>query len=45
MAAVLKARLPRYMVPNYIEQIEEMPLTPNGKQNRVALKQRYENRN
>ena len=45
MAAVLKARLPRYMVPNYIEQIEEMPLTPNGKQNRVVLKQRYENRN
>lgn len=43
MVVALKARLPRYMVPNYIEQIEKMPLTPNGKLDRVFLKQQYEN--
>ena len=44
MAAALKEHLPRYMVPNFIEQIKEMPFTPNGKLDRVSLKQRYENR-
>lgn len=33
----LLARLPAYMVPSYIMQIEAMPLTPNGKLNREAL--------
>jgi len=42
MASALKERLPRYMIPNHIEQLEAMPLTPNGKLNRVYLKELYE---
>lgn len=41
MAFSLKQMLPRYMVPNYIEALEQMPLTPNGKMDRVFLKERY----
>lgn len=37
----LKDRLPRYMIPNRIKQLNAMPLTPNGKMNRVLLKQQY----
>lgn len=40
----LKKRLPRYMLPNYIEKLTEMPLTPNGKIDRVGLSKQYENR-
>ena len=42
MAAYIKEKLPRYMVPNVIKQLEQMPLTPNGKINRNLLKQQYE---
>lgn len=42
MAARLKKCLPRYMMPNWIEPLEQMPLTPNGKVDRVFLKRRYE---
>lgn len=35
----LKKTLPRYMLPNYIEALESMPLTANGKIDRVNLKQ------
>ena len=38
---VLIEKLPRYMIPNYVEKLEEMPLTPNGKINRVFLKEKY----
>lgn len=38
----IKDTLPRYMVPNRVRRLEQMPLTPNGKQNRVLLKQEYE---
>lgn len=38
----IKASLPRYMVPNRVRRLETMPLTPNGKLNRVLLKQEYE---
>jgi acyl-CoA synthetase (AMP-forming)/AMP-acid ligase II len=40
-AAFLKEKLPRYMIPNVIEVLEQMPLTPNGKINRVLLKEKY----
>lgn len=33
----LKRRLPNYMVPTYLTQISEMPMTPNGKIARNAL--------
>ncbi|WP_342551278.1 amino acid adenylation domain-containing protein [Paenibacillus sp. FSL R7-0652] len=31
------ARLPRYMVPTFITQLDSLPLTPNGKLNKRAL--------
>jgi D-alanine--poly(phosphoribitol) ligase subunit 1 len=39
IAATLKKRLPRYMIPNYIEALENMPLTANGKIDRVFLRE------
>jgi len=33
----LKRHLPDYMIPNRIERIDEMPLTPSGKADRKAL--------
>lgn len=36
----LKDKLPRYMLPNYLEALSEMPLTPNGKIDRVLLKEK-----
>ncbi len=41
VASFLKQKLPRYMVPNVIENLVSMPLTPNGKINRVLLKENY----
>ena len=41
LVAQLKGKLPRYMIPNYVEQLEELPFTANGKINRVALKEQY----
>lgn len=37
----LKEKVPRYMVPNIVLQLEQMPLLPNGKKNRSALEQMY----
>ena len=42
MAVYIKEKLPRYMVPNVIRQLEAMPLTPNGKIDRNLLKKWYE---
>jgi acyl-CoA synthetase (AMP-forming)/AMP-acid ligase II len=44
VAGYLKEKLPRYMIPNVIEALEEMPLTSNGKINRVLLKEKYSNK-
>ena len=41
LTKTLREKLPRYMIPNYVEKLEEMPLTPNGKINRVFLKEKY----
>ena len=37
-------KLPRYMVPNLVEKLDVMPLTSNGKINRLTLKEMYANR-
>ena len=42
VAAALKDRLPRYMIPNHICRLERMPLTANGKVDRVTLKSNYQ---
>lgn len=44
LAAALKEKLPRYMIPNRIIRLEQMPFTLNGKIDRVALKEMYERR-
>ena len=44
LAAALKDKLPRYMLPNNIIRLEQMPLTANGKIDRVTLKRMYEER-
>jgi D-alanine--poly(phosphoribitol) ligase subunit 1 len=38
ITTILKKKLPRYMIPNNIETLEVMPLTANGKIDRVYLK-------
>ena len=43
MTVYIKNKLPRYMVPHVIRQLETMPLTPNGKIDRNLLKQMYMN--
>lgn len=40
-AVYLREKLPRYMVPNSILPIDKIPLTANGKIDRVMLKNRY----
>ena len=37
LTAFLKEKLPRYMIPNRMERLEQMPLTPNGKIDRKLL--------
>lgn len=41
LAAFIKQKLPRYMTPNRIIKLEQMPYTPNGKLNRKQLKEDY----
>ena len=42
LATYLKQRLPRYMQPNKVFRLEQMPHTPNGKLDRKALTALYE---
>ena len=42
LVTILRDKLPRYMIPNKVIKLEEMPLTANGKLDRVALKNRFE---
>lgn len=42
LTSALKAKLPRYMIPNRIIRLEQMYFTANGKIDRVALKQNYQ---
>lgn len=39
-----KEKLPRYMIPNLVVKLDSMPLTANGKINRMLLKEMYMNR-
>ena len=41
LVACLKERLPRYMLPNHVKQLEQLPFTANGKIDRVTLKNKY----
>ncbi|MDD6200924.1 MAG: amino acid adenylation domain-containing protein [Firmicutes bacterium] len=41
MAAYIREKLPRYMVPHVIKPLDAMPLTPNGKIDRNLLKAWY----
>lgn len=45
LAAYLKERLPRYMQPNKVFRLAEMPHTPNGKLDRKALTAIYAGEN
>jgi amino acid adenylation domain-containing protein len=37
LVSILKDKLPRYMIPNRVEKLDTMPLTANGKLDRVKL--------
>lgn len=41
LIAELKTKVPDFMVPNLFMQIDEMPLTKNGKIDRNTLKEIY----
>lgn len=40
LVSTLKEKLPRYMIPNRVEKLDTMPLTANGKLDRVTLAKR-----
>ena len=40
----LRETLPAYMIPNIFMQVDEMPMTKNGKIDRNALMELYQNR-
>jgi amino acid adenylation domain-containing protein len=44
LTIALKEKLPRYMVPNRIIKLDNMPLTANGKIDRVTLKRMYKDK-
>ena len=42
LVSILRDKLPRYMIPNKVIKLETMPLTANGKLDRVTLKNQFE---
>lgn len=42
LTTVLRTKLPRYMLPNKMIKLDKMPLTANGKIDRITLKKMYE---
>ena len=42
LTAALKGKLPRYMLPNRTLRVDRLPQTPNGKIDRIALRNDYE---
>lgn len=42
LISILKEKLPRYMIPNRVIKLEQMPLTMNGKIDRNTLKNEYQ---
>lgn len=42
LVTILRQKLPRYMIPNKVIALDTMPLTANGKLDRVALKKQFE---
>ena len=40
----MKAKVPEFMIPNVFMQVDDMPLTKNGKIDRNALKEMYANK-
>ncbi|MBQ2601823.1 MAG: amino acid adenylation domain-containing protein [Oscillospiraceae bacterium] len=44
LTELLKEKLPRYMLPNRLFKLDNMPFTANGKIDRVTLKSRYFNK-
>lgn len=44
LVKLLKDKLPRYMIPNKTEKLEQMPLTANGKIDRVFLMNKAQER-
>lgn len=44
LAAQLREKLPRYMLPNRVQRLEQMPFTANGKLDRTTLLRMYQKR-
>ena len=42
LVTILREKLPRYMIPNKVIRLDNMPLTANGKLDRVALKNLFD---